>query len=129
MLFRSASGFRAPDVVRTLRYRKAFFGQPHSAHTQAVMRGPSAWTVGERELFVPFKEFPWFREASVRELTNVQLPSPHHLYWPDLDIDLAVESIEHPEKYPLVSKAQPNKRLQPTAASARAKKPASRRRG
>jgi len=72
--------------------------------------------VGQRELFVPFKEFPWFREASVREITNVQLPSPHHLYWPDLDVDLAVESIEHPEKYPLVSKAQPNKRLQPTKA-------------
>ena len=77
--------------------------------------------VGERELFVPFKEFPWFREASVREITN--------LYWPDLDIDLAVESIEHPEKYPLVSKGQPNKRLQPTAARARAKKQASRHRG
>lgn len=81
--------------------------------------------VGERELFVPFKEFPWFREASVRELTNVQLPSPHHLYWPDLDIDLAVESIEHPEKYPLTSQAQPpKKRLQP-AARARDKKQAS----
>ena len=65
--------------------------------------------VGERELFVPFKEFPWFRDASVREIANVQVPSPHHLYWPDLDIDLAVESIEHPEKYPLVSKAQPKR--------------------
>jgi hypothetical protein len=72
--------------------------------------------VGERELFVPFKQFPWFREASVREITNVQLPSPHHLYWPDLDIDLAVESIEHPDKYPLVSQAHPNKRLQPSKA-------------
>lgn len=72
--------------------------------------------VGERELFVSFKEFPWFQEASVREITNVQLPSPHHLYWPDLDIDLAVESIEHPEKYPLVSQAQPNRRLQPSKA-------------
>jgi hypothetical protein len=78
--------------------------------------------VGERELFVPFKEFPWFREASVREITNVQLPSAHHLYWPDLDIDLAVESIEHPEKFPLVSQAQPDKRLQPTAARRRGKK-------
>jgi len=85
--------------------------------------------VGQRELFVSFKEFPWFREASVRQITNVQLPSPHHLYWPDLDVDLAVESIEHPEKYPLVSKAQPNKRWQPTAARARSKKQASRRRG
>src|SRR6476661_8543341 len=72
--------------------------------------------VGDREMFVPFKNFPWFQDASVRQIANVQLPSPHHLYWPDLDIDLAVESIEHPEKYPLVSQAQPNKRLQPTAA-------------
>jgi uncharacterized protein DUF2442 len=61
--------------------------------------------VGERELFVSFKDFPWFRDASVREITNVALPSPHHLYWPDLDIDLAVESIEYPEKYPLLSQA------------------------
>ena len=73
--------------------------------------------VGERELFVPFDEFPWFREASVRAITNVRLPSPHHLYWPDLDIDLAVECIEHPEKFPLVSRVQPGtKRLHPTAA-------------
>ena len=71
--------------------------------------------VGERELFVGFKQFPWFRDASIRAITNVQLPSPHHLYWPDLDIDLAVESIDHPEKYPLVSKAQPIKALQPTS--------------
>src|ERR1700724_4083277 len=81
--------------------------------------------IGERELFVPFNQFPWFREASVREITNVQLPNPHHLYWPDLDVDLAVESIEHPEKYPLVSKAQPNKRLHPPAARAGTKKQAS----
>jgi hypothetical protein len=53
--------------------------------------------VGARELFVPFEQFPWFREASIRAITNVQLPSPHHLYWPDLDIDLAVESIEYRE--------------------------------
>ncbi len=48
------SGHRAPDVVRTLRYRRHVFGGPHSAHTQAVMRGPSEWSVGERELFAAF---------------------------------------------------------------------------
>jgi Protein of unknown function (DUF2442) len=78
--------------------------------------------VGERELFVPFKEFPWFREASVRKIANVQRPSPNHLYWPDLDIDLAVESIEHPEKYPLISKAQPNVALHPTSRGTRQRK-------
>jgi len=78
--------------------------------------------VDERELFVPFKDCPWFREASVREIANVQLPSPHHLYWPDLDIDLAVESIEHPEKFPLVSEAQPHNRLQPAKVRQRSHK-------
>ncbi len=41
-------------MVRTLRYRPTFFGRPHSEHTQAAMRGDSAWTVGERELFAAF---------------------------------------------------------------------------
>ena len=72
--------------------------------------------VHERELVLSFQAFPWFKDATVRQISNVELPSPHHLYWPDLDVDLAVESIEHPEGYPLVSRAQPSKRLQPTAA-------------
>jgi hypothetical protein len=57
------------------------------------------------EYFVPFAQFPWFREAPIGKLLNVTLPAAHHLYWPDLDIDLAVESIIHPERFPLVSKA------------------------
>ena len=61
--------------------------------------------IGEREYFLPFQEFPWFRDASIGAIVNVQQPSPHHLYWPDLDVDIAVESIEHPERYPLVSRA------------------------
>lgn len=53
-VIRLFSGFRAPDVVRTLRYRAYLFGRPTAAHTQAVMRGPSEWSVGERELFAAF---------------------------------------------------------------------------
>ena len=43
-----------PGVVRTLRYRKDYFGKAMSALTHAVMRGPSSWSVGERELFAAF---------------------------------------------------------------------------
>ena len=75
--------------------------------------------IGEQELFAPFKDFPWFKDASIGEITHVQLPSPHHLYWPDLDVDLAVESLTHPERYPLISKAQPNTRVPPTKARER----------
>ena len=60
--------------------------------------------VADEELFVSFKEFPWFKDASVSKILNVVRPQPHHLYWPGLDVDVAVESIRHPEKFPLISK-------------------------
>lgn len=57
-----------------------------------------------RELCLTFEDFPWFRDATVAAIMNVQLTQPDHLYWPDLDVDLAVESIEYPERFPLVAK-------------------------
>ena len=83
--------------------------------------------IEEQELFVSFKDFPWFKDASIREITNVQRPSTHHLYWPTLDVDLAVESLTNLEKYPLVSKGQPNTRLQSTKTRAAARKKPSKR--
>jgi Protein of unknown function (DUF2442) len=65
--------------------------------------------VNEVEHFLPFSEFPWFRDASIGQLTNVKLPSQHHLHWPDLDIDLAVESLSDPAKYPLLSASRRKK--------------------
>jgi len=63
--------------------------------------------VDERELFVPFSEFPWFADAPVRAILAVERPQAHHLYWPELDVDLAVESIEHPHRYPLRARTPP----------------------
>lgn len=60
--------------------------------------------VDERELFMPFDEFPWFADAPVRAILRMERPQPHHLYWPELDVDLALESIERPERYPLKSR-------------------------
>jgi len=57
-----------------------------------------------KEYFLPFKDFPWFREATISQIINVRLLHPHHLYWSDLDVDLELESIEKPEVYPLIAK-------------------------
>ncbi len=57
-----------------------------------------------RELFIPFAEFPWFRDQPVSVITKVEEPSPGHFYWPDLDVDLTEEIIEHPERFPFVAK-------------------------
>lgn len=63
--------------------------------------------VDDRELFLPFEKFPWFRSAAVEAILEVQRPRPDHLYWPQLDVDLTVDSIEQPERYPLTSRADP----------------------
>jgi len=47
-------GAKAPDMIRVLFYRPRFFGKPMGLLTQSVMRGPSEWSVGERELFAAF---------------------------------------------------------------------------
>jgi hypothetical protein len=60
--------------------------------------------LGDRELFLSFADFPWFKDASIGHLTHIGLPQPHHLHWPDLDVDLDLESIEHPERFPLVDR-------------------------
>lgn len=56
------------------------------------------------ELLLPFADFPWFRQATIDQLSDVQQPAPGHLYWPQLDVDLAVESIRNPGAFPLVAK-------------------------
>ena len=57
------------------------------------------------ELLVPFDQFPWFRKATIEQVSDVEWSSPDHLYWPGLDIDLSVQSIRNPVAFPLVSGA------------------------
>jgi hypothetical protein len=57
-----------------------------------------------RELFLSYEDFPWFKEAPIGKIINVEQASPGHLRWPDLDIDLAIDSIEDPDKFPLQAK-------------------------
>jgi hypothetical protein len=58
-----------------------------------------------KELFASFEDFPWFRDATIGQICNLELQSANHLYWPDLDIDLSTESIRNPKAFPLVSHA------------------------
>lgn len=55
----------------------------------------------KKEYFLPFAEYPWFLNARISSLINVELIHNHHLYWPELDVDLSTEILAHPERYPL----------------------------
>ena len=48
-----------------------------------------------------FQPCPWFRNLPIRKIVNVEEPTPEHFYWPDLDIDIGLRTIEHPEEFPL----------------------------
>jgi hypothetical protein len=57
-----------------------------------------------KELFLSYDEFPWFKEQTVASILNVEEPSANHYYWPSMDVDLTLDMIEHPDRYPLKAK-------------------------
>jgi hypothetical protein len=59
--------------------------------------------LGTEELLLPFEHFPWFRKATIDQISEVEWPAPNHVYWPQLDVDLSVESIRNPSAFPLVA--------------------------
>lgn len=60
----------------------------------------------DKELFMSYDDFPWFKDQAVKTIFNVEEPSRGHFYWPDLDIDLTAEIIENPGQFPLKAKHQ-----------------------
>ncbi|HXL73709.1 MAG TPA: DUF2442 domain-containing protein [bacterium] len=58
--------------------------------------------VNDIEYFLPSAKFPWFKKANIVDICKVKLLHGYHLYWPSLDVDLELSSLEHLEKYPLV---------------------------
>ncbi len=60
----------------------------------------------DEELFLSFTDFPWFKAATIDQLCEIERPTEDHLYWPSLDVDLAVASIRNPSAFPSVSVAR-----------------------
>lgn len=58
----------------------------------------------DKELFISYDDFPWFKDQIVKSITNIEEPTRGHFYWPDLDVDLTVEIIENPDRFPLTAK-------------------------
>ena len=56
------------------------------------------------DYFLSYNRIPWMQDAPIRSVLNVQMSGPEAIEWPDLDVDLEIESLQHPERYPLVIK-------------------------
>ena len=57
-----------------------------------------------KEYFLDYKNYPYFQEKTIKDIQNVRLLHDFHLRWPSLDIDLEIDVLENPEKYPLKSR-------------------------
>ena len=67
--------------------------------------GHGVWLLThDKELFMSYKDFPWFKDQTIQNILNVEEQGHNHYYWPDIDVDLSLESIEHPERFPLKAK-------------------------
>ncbi len=62
--------------------------------------------VKEKEYFLSYKDYPYFQDQTLSSIQNVQLLHGYHLYWPELDVDLEIDNLENPEKYPLQFKSK-----------------------
>ena len=84
-------------------------GTPPSEIEVSLVSSKGFWLLlDDEELFVSYVEFPWFKQATVEQITMIERPSSNHLYWPLLDVDLSVESVRNPTLFPLISKPNPS---------------------
>ena len=79
----------------------------HGASTSQVEVGNidqhGLWLlVDDKEYFLPHEGFPWFRKATLEQILNVDLLHGDHVHWPDLDVDLSLDSLAQPESFPLI---------------------------
>lgn len=61
-------------------------------------------SVQGQDYFLSYNRIPWMRNASIADALNVQMSGRNAIEWPNLDVDLEIESLKHPERYPLLIK-------------------------
>ena len=54
------------------------------------------------EYYLNYTEYPWFKKATVDQISNLKFKHNHHLSWPDINVEIELESLIHKEKYPLI---------------------------
>ena len=57
-----------------------------------------------RDYFLSYNRIPWMKDARISDVLNVRISGRSAIEWPSLDVDLEIESLMHPERYPLIMK-------------------------
>lgn len=78
--------------------------QPTSVSVLMINSQGMMLSVLGQDYFLSYNRVPWLRNARISSALNVRMSGPRAIEWPELDIDLVIESLKHPERYPLVMK-------------------------
>ena len=81
--------------------------QPTSVAVLMINAQGMLITVQGQDYFISYNRVPWLRDARISSVLNVRMSGPRAIEWPDLDVDLEIESLRHPERYPLIIKRSP----------------------
>jgi hypothetical protein len=65
--------------------------------------------VNDHEYFVPFDQYPEFKHAPIDKIFAVKQISPTQFHWEELDCDVELSALEHPEHFPLEFKRKASK--------------------
>ena len=85
-------------------------GKPISEVEVSNISSHGFWLfMADKEFFLPYNQFPWFEDATVKQICDVQLLHGNHLFWPQLDVDLELDSLQNPDNYPLAYKVESGK--------------------
>ena len=76
----------------------------NSVNTSVINAQGIMLSVQGHDYFISYNRIPWMQDAPIRSVLNVQMSGPEAIEWPDLDVDLEIESLRHPERYPLIIK-------------------------
>ena len=58
--------------------------------------------VNGEEFFMSYKEYPVFENAPIKAVAILEVDSFGNLHWPELDVDIEIDSLRNPESYPLI---------------------------
>ena len=98
-----SSALRQSNMQRVNIKMKSHHTGARSSETKVLNISPHGFwmLIDGKEHFLAFSDFPWFQSASVTQICGVERVSADHFYWPGIDVDLHLESIQEPERFPL----------------------------
>ena len=82
-----------------------------SVNVRSIMPDGILISVQGKDYYLSFNRLPWFRDAKLSDIMNVSMIGDEGIRWDALDVDLEIESLKYPEKYPLVMKRYANEVL------------------